>query len=551
MEKFSHMDKLMNVMMHRKFACCFYYDSVSDKCEYYGNVAREKVFGSAIENPLKGMISENSPVTETDKPDLEEFLIHFGHAQQGCSEPTYFETLVHVKIDGEMIPMTCSFNMEMNEDGIAIGFTGYLVSIINFDFKMKRNISTDRTRFDVNKVIDIMMTTKENYAVVEFDINRFKLINSRYGDEAGDAVLENIRVNIADVWGRPSITARLGADIFVVFTEYSDRKELEDRIQNVRDKLQSYKNISYHFSFGVYLVNDKSVPLRTMTDNAAIARRKSKSNAINIVQYYEEKFTEALKNRHIIESEMETALETGQFQVFLQPKCNISDSHVIGAEALVRWFHPEKGIIPPDKFIPIFESNGFIRKLDMFMHRRVCQIIRKWLDAGVKPVPVSVNVSRVYLDDPNLANELKEVVEEYDIPLELFQVEITETYENKEADSTIKRLKKAGFTLLMDDFGSGYSSLNTLKNTPFDVIKLDREFFGHSMLTDRGQKILTHTIAMTNDIGMEIVAEGVETKEQAAFLDANGCKFAQGYLYYRPEPLDVFEENAFGHSVPE
>jgi EAL domain-containing protein (putative c-di-GMP-specific phosphodiesterase class I) len=185
------------------------------------------------------------------------------------------------------------------------------------------------------------------------------------------------------------------------------------------------------------------------------------------------------------------------------------------------------------------------------MHRRVCQIIRKWLDAGVKPVPVSVNVSRVYLDDPNLANELKEVVEEYDIPLELFQVEITETYENKEADSTIKRLKKAGFTLLMDDFGSGYSSLNTLKNTPFDVIKLDREFFGHSMLTDRGQKILTHTIAMTNDIGMEIVAEGVETKEQAAFLDANGCKFAQGYLYYRPEPLDVFEENAFGHSVPE
>lgn len=535
----------MSILQRRKFSCCFHYNAHTKTSEYKCNFPEEALFNLQAADPVEGLLT-SSAILSSDKTAIVDFYKDYRKALHERMEEKYIEILIRANIEGKNVTMSLAVQINIGEDGLACGITGYAVSISNFGGSLQA-----KAPFPVDLVMKKMMTAKENYAVVQFDIIRFKLLNEQYGDKTGDAVLEFIRSNLDRVWGRDAVTARFGADIFTVFTEYSDIKEIEERIDKVCEELQQFRDIRYRFSFGVYLVNDKSVPLRKMTDNAAIARKSAKDNASRPIKYYEEKFNDELHNRHEIESEMQEALENGQFRVYLQPKCRIGDGKVIGAEALVRWIHPDKGVIPPDKFIPVFESNGFIAELDRYVHTQVCRILRKWLDAGIECIPISVNVSRIYLGDPHLARNIKEIVEQYGIPIDLFQIEITETYENKEAETSIDTFKDCGFTLLMDDFGSGYSSLNTLKNTRFDVIKLDREFFGRSMMTDRGQKIVSHTIAMTNDIGLEVVAEGVETNEQADFLNRNGCKFAQGYLYSRPVPLDEFEEKYFGRVIPQ
>ncbi|MGN0642599.1 MAG: putative bifunctional diguanylate cyclase/phosphodiesterase [Huintestinicola sp.] len=462
----------------------------------------------------------------------------------------YFEYLINIILDGKLASMSLAVQIEFGSDGLAVGFSGYINSISKFATQSAPNAPEQpgSTPFPVDVVMKTMMTTKENFAIIQFDISRFKVINETYGDKIGDAILEYIRRSLPEVWERESVSCRLGADIFTVFSEYSDIDELEHRIGLIQSKLQSFNNISYKFYFGVYLVKDKSIPLRKMVDSAGLMRKSAKNNAVKPIQYYEEKFIDELHNRHKIEAEMQGALESGQFEVYLQPKCRIADGAVVGAEALVRWNHPEDGMLQPYAFIPVFEANGFIEQLDGYVHRKICELIRKWLDMGLKVMPISVNVSRVYLNQPDLAERLLKIVNEFNIPLDLFQIEITETFENRDAALTIDNLKKSGFTLLMDDFGSGYSSLNTLRNTMFDVIKLDRGFLGDSLNTERGRKIVTHTIAMTNDIGLEMVAEGVETSEQATFLDTNGCKCAQGYLYSKPVPVPVFEKMAFGEA---
>lgn len=228
--------------------------------------------------------------------------------------------------------------------------------------------------------------------------------------------------------------------------------------------------------------------------------------------------------------------------MYLQPKCNISNGKIVGAEALVRWVNPKKGIIPPMEFVPLFEKNGFVIKMDRYIWEEACKVIRRWMDAGVEPIPISINVSRKHLKNSSFVQTLNDLVEKYQIPKRCLEVEITETVEETQVSDGIGLLKENGFTLLMDDFGSGYSSLNTLKNTQFDVIKIDREFLQDFIGSDRGQKIVEHTIKMTKSIGLGMVAEGVETEEQAAFLNECGCHVAQGFFYAKPMEVTSFEE---------
>lgn len=228
--------------------------------------------------------------------------------------------------------------------------------------------------------------------------------------------------------------------------------------------------------------------------------------------------------------------------MYLQPKYSISENAVIGAEALVRWMQPDKGIVVPQDFIPVFEQNGFIVKLDKYMWECACKELRRWINKGYKPVPISVNVSRMHLKDTEFIYYIEYLLDKYGIRKDLLELEITETIENINANMMVKEAKKHGFTLLMDDFGSGYSSLNTLKSTPFDVLKIDRSFLSSFMESSRGQKIISHTIAMSHDIGLDLIAEGVETREQADFLSASGCNAAQGFYFSKPIPTDEFEK---------
>ncbi len=242
---------------------------------------------------------------------------------------------------------------------------------------------------------------------------------------------------------------------------------------------------------------------------------------------------------------MEYALEAGEFTVYLQPKYSIATEEIVGAEALVRWIHPEKDIISPGDFVPIFEQNGFIIKPDEFVWERVCSLLRKWIDFGLSPIPVSVNVSRIHLKNNRFIATFDRLIEKYGLDKRLLEIEITETIDNINAENMIKSLKERGYMLLMDDFGSGYSTLNMLKSTPFDIIKIDKEFLNEFMLSDRGKKIISHTISMSKDIGLGLVAEGVETKEQADFLCSCSCNVAQGFYYSRPIDIDAFEKMVF------
>ena len=260
------------------------------------------------------------------------------------------------------------------------------------------------------------------------------------------------------------------------------------------------------------------------------------------IGFYDSAMKISLKRRKLIEDDMKDALTNGEFKMYLQPKYSISGGDVIGAEALVRWLHPQRGMIAPNDFIPIFEQNGFVVKLDEYIWERACSLVRRQLDEGIEPVPISVNVSRVHLTGEDFIDFAERLIKKYDIPKSLLELEITETIENINANRMVREAKERGFTLLMDDFGSGYSSLNNLKSTPFDVLKIDRSFLSSFMESERGQKIISHTIAMSRDIGLDIIAEGVETKEQAAFLSSCGCDAAQGFYYSRPMPEEMFME---------
>lgn len=391
----------------------------------------------------------------------------------------------------------------------------------------------------------------DKVAFIQFDIEKFKLINVKYGEEKGTEILRFINNGLDGVCSEDQVHIRLTADVFMVAMGYEDAGEVTDLIEKIQRCLGHYEDIKYKLVFGVNLVTDKSIPIRKNGDRAALARQSMKGNALNNIGYYRDEQESSLISRRFIEERMYYALEHGEFVMYLQPKYSISTERIVGSEALVRWLHPEKGMISPMEFIPVFEKNGFIIKLDEYMWEQACKAIRRWIDMGVEPYPISVNISRVHLTDDSFIDVLDGLIEKYDIPKRLLETEITETVENDNTEKLVRDLKKRGYVLLMDDFGSGYSSLNMLKNTSFDVIKIDRQFFSEFMVSNRGKKIIAHTIDMSKDIGLGMVAEGVETKEQSEFLKECGCDVAQGFYYSRPIPQVDFDKLVYGRNFDE
>lgn len=387
-----------------------------------------------------------------------------------------------------------------------------------------------------------------NTAFVQFDIEKFRFINTEYSEKTGNDILDHIRNGLDVICAEKQVHFRLAADIFVIVTAYNSRDEIDVLIGNINRLLSRYGSIEYKLVFGVYFADegDKTAPVRILMDRVALARESVKGSALKNVGYYAKNQENVLNLRRQIEERMYYALEHNEFEMYLQPKYSIEANKIVGAEALARWRHPEYGLISPAVFIPVFEQNGFIIKLDEYIWEQACKAVRKWIDMVREPVTISINISRVHLDSGDFIGKLNALIKKYDIPQKYIETEITETVENSRTENAVRELKDNGYVLLMDDFGSGYSSLNTLKSTPFDVIKIDRAFFSEFMLSERGKKIIAHTIAMSKDIGLDMVAEGVETKEQASFLSQCGCDTVQGFLYSKPVPLAEFEKMAYG-----
>ncbi|MCD7907270.1 MAG: EAL domain-containing protein, partial [Clostridium sp.] len=259
---------------------------------------------------------------------------------------------------------------------------------------------------------------------------------------------------------------------------------------------------------------------------------------------YDDKLRNKLLREQAITDGMESALEEGQFVIYLQPKYRIQDFKLAGAEALIRWNHPEWGFQSPAEFIPLFEKNGFITKLDQFVWDRTCAALRKWDDLGIPPIAVSVNVSRADIYNANLADFLVGTVNKYGLPPSRLHLEITEsayTEDPNQIIETVVNLRKLGFIIEMDDFGSGYSSLNMLNEMPLDILKLDMKFIQSETAKPNKQGILRFIMGLARWMKLSVVAEGVETPEQMERLREIGCDYAQGYYMAKPMPCDEFE----------
>lgn len=401
---------------------------------------------------------------------------------------------------------------------------------------------TGKRRHFRQNVTRLISGTKDQVAFIQFDIRGFKIINDLYGERFGDEVLYNTSKQLKELCGEEQYFINLQSDVFMVVTAYRTQRELEQFIDLLDDQLSVFRELELHFSFGVYTLIDRGMDLRQMEGRASMARKAAKESVTTNVVFYKEQFKELLYTRKFIEESMKAAVSERQFQMFLQPKYSIKQNRIVGAEALVRWVHPERGMIFPDEFIPIIEENGFIRNVDYFIWEEAARFIRRLAQNGITDCPISVNMSRVHLQDDLCKQKLRDILEETGIDRRLLELEITETMDDQQVSKKAQELKDEGYKLLMDDFGSGYSSLNILLETPFDVIKLDRKFVGNMMLSERGKVILEQVATMADKIGLGILAEGVETKEQAQVLQKLGCDLAQGYFYAKPMPAEEFFE---------
>lgn len=408
----------------------------------------------------------------------------------------------------------------------------------------------DKFYADGQHIVDNMESMGGKYAVLRMDIDKFKFINDVYGRTEGDRVLQYLSFTLNTLCTGENIFARMSGDVFVLLVKYEYDEELEGLVREISERMATYPlEHKLKLAFGICKVENADVPINTLCDWANLAQKKIKGSMMHNYAFYDDTLRNEILEEKIIEDEMRSALAGGQFKLYLQPKYDIETAEVIGAESLVRWIHPHKGMISPNTFIPLFEKNGFIIKLDEYIWEQTCIVLRKWLERGLRSIPISINISRVHINNPQLCNTLIDLVEKYGIPPRLLELEITESAfldDLGELYSSLKKLQDFGFSLAMDDFGSGYSSLNMLKNVPLDIIKIDREFLNDTVVTERGKTVIRHTIAMAKQLNMKVVAEGVETIDQAAFLLESGCSIAQGFYYSKPVCKDEFETLAFG-----
>ncbi len=450
-----------------------------------------------------------------------------------------------------LILKNCPFALETSIDILEDMIAGYLTYKANESIDFEDLPENDELHTVVKRMgrsnkfrrNDLaLLETADRVAFIQFDIRRFKIINDLYGEKFGNEVLDHIINTLKNYCNDNQYYLNPRSDVFMIVTECPDSDYPRRFIEGLDELLCIYKNVSLRFSYGVYMAEDKTMELRRMEDRAAMARRTAKAGFSSNIVFYKEQFKDSLYNIKFIEENLRIALDEHQFRMYLQPKYSISKNEIIGAEALVRWKNPERGMIYPDQFIPIIEENGSIVQVDHYIWSRACMFIRQCIDEGVGPCPISVNVSRVHLRGDECPQILSDMVRVSGIPEKLLELEITETADDLQISRQTALLKDYGFTLLMDDFGSGYSSLNVLLESPFDVIKLDKRFIENMMTSDKGRSILENVLQMASNLDITVLAEGVETKEQVELLRSIGCDQVQGYYYAKPMPEEDFFE---------
>ncbi|MDJ1651066.1 MULTISPECIES: EAL domain-containing protein [Gordonibacter] len=422
------------------------------------------------------------------------------------------------------------------------------MSSAHFDEEPFDQLTGLRTRVVFFAAVEkqLALSPAKPFCLMAIDIEHFKLYNEWHGMAEGDGLLKAVAVVLAQVERDfDAIAGYLLSDDFCLLLP-DDPLVLSEVQKRLFDAIRSFnKGMAFMPAFGLYGIDDATVPVSTMYDRALMALAFIKGNYAERSCRFEPGMMQEMEEDHALLLEVQRALAHDEFTFHVQPLCAISSGAIVGVESLARWNHPERGLIPPGHFIPMLERNGLITALDLVVWEKACETLRAWMDKGLRPVPVSVNVSRRDIYAIDVADELTRLARAYDVEPSLLSVEITESAYVEDAgkvSDVVDRLRAAGFTVLMDDFGSGYSSLNTLKDLNVDVLKLDMKLLGEGMgSSQKTRGILESVINMAHLVDLRIVAEGVETEEQRDFLVRAGCSYAQGFGFYRPMPPEDFE----------
>ena len=438
----------------------------------------------------------------------------------------------------------------------------HLLTIINLVFKKRRlakivytDVITGGYNLQYffmtgNKVLKKKLFKKNNGAVVTLRREKYRNFCSCYGTKQGEELLELFHNTIKKSLNKKELVVHAEKGDFAMLLAYSDDEAVIKRLKDVIFSLEQLRPAQkMYFSVGIYKVKDRREDVSRMYNLSGVAMNNISEDSEDRIRWFTNEMYEQQLWIRKVEDDMENALSNKEFKVYLQPKYSTKEEKLSGAEALVRWIHPTEGFVPPFKFIPIFESNGFILKLDDYMIREVARQQAEWLSQGKEIVPISVNVSRIHFTREDLARHICGIIDEYNVPHDKIELELTESafFDDKQILlNTVKELREYGFAVSMDDFGAGYSSLNSLKELPLDVVKLDAEFFRDTDEDGRGDIIVGDTIALAKKLDMKIVAEGIETREQVDFLATKECDLIQGYYFAKPMPLDEFEKLAFG-----
>lgn len=394
----------------------------------------------------------------------------------------------------------------------------------------------------------------EKWAVVLFDIDKFKYVNDSLGYQEGNRMLERLYKTLGDHLDDDEIFARISDDNFACTVHNATDNELITKIHRVFNEFERrnalFVKYPVLFSAGVCRFEeciDKNggIDINAALDRCTIAKKTLKGLHESSIAFYDGKIRDRALREKDYESVMPAALKNHEFQCYLQPKYGTKSKHIEGAEALIRWNSSEYGFIYPDSFIPLSEKNGFVVELDFFILEEVCKAMKRWISQGRTPVVVSVNQSRLHINYDDYIWRLREIVDKYEIPYEYIELELTESVFSDNTELMLKimnKLHEIGFKLSIDDFGSGYSSLNILKDIPADVVKIDREFFNGTVNSAKGRAVISTVVDLAKNLNMEVISEGVETGEQVEFLKQIDCAMVQGYYFAKPMPMNAFEE---------
>ncbi len=398
--------------------------------------------------------------------------------------------------------------------------------------------------FQVKASEEMLQNPDLKFAMIILDFANFSMINEFCGREKGDELLKYTADTLRELTAEHVVLSHLRADIFAVFTPFNDKNELIAITKKIDAKIGEFK-IPYRIlpAFGICIADSPTMSVSIMRDYATMALDSIKGKFYAKYAFFDEEMRDRMLLNKMIENDIVSALEEEQLVLYIQPKVNMRTGAVEGGEALVRWHHPERGIVPPGNFIPVLEKNGLIIDVDICIWRQVFRFLGNRIKEGKKIVPISINISRQHVFDNSFKDRLINLSKEYNVSPDLVPLELTESGFLENHDMMYERmrfLKDRGFKISMDDFGSGYSNMSMLKNETMDEIKIDKGFVD-DIATPKGRSILKHVIEMLQEIGLNVIVEGVEEPEQRDFLLKCGCTKAQGFYYYKPMPTSDFE----------